>query len=114
MLLSSVSIATGFQYRPTQAQTIGVMALLCVAHGLVNSMSTRWLNKISGTYAIVHIAVLLGAVLALLAVDRNKHNPEYVFTHLEPQSGWSPPGFSFWFGCLSVSWIIANCDGVGQ
>ncbi|ROT42052.1 hypothetical protein SODALDRAFT_326217 [Sodiomyces alkalinus F11] len=114
MLLSSISIATGFQYRPTQVQTIGVMAVLCVAHGLANSMSTRWLNKISGTYAIVHISILLGAALALLAVDRNKHTPEYVFTHLEPQSGWSPPGFSFWFGCLSVSWIIANCDGVGH
>lgn len=114
MLLSAISIATGFRYHPTQVHTILTMAGLCIAHGVLNSMSTRWLNKLSGTYAIFHVAALLGAAVVLIAMDQNKHTPEYVFTHLEPQSGWSPPAFSFWFGCLSVSWIIANCDGVGR
>lgn len=114
MLLSSASIASGFRYHPTQVHITGVMAALCVVHGLTNSLSTRWLNKISGTYAVVHIGVLFAAAVALIAVDQNKHTPEYVFTHLEPQSGWEPPAFSFWFGCLSVAWTIANVDGVGQ
>ncbi|KAH6693776.1 amino-acid permease, partial [Plectosphaerella plurivora] len=114
MLLSAVSITTGFWYHPTQVHITATMAALCITHACINSMSTRWLNKISGTYAIIHISVILGAAVTLLAMDRNKHTPEYVFTHLEPQSGWTPPAFSFWFGCLSVAWTIANCDGVGH
>ncbi|CRK29953.1 hypothetical protein BN1708_005092 [Verticillium longisporum] len=114
MLLSAVSIASGFTYQPTQAHITGVMAMLCVFHGLINTCPTHWLSKITSTYGIVHISILLAVSLALLVVDNNKHTPEYVFTNLETQSGWKPPEFSFFFGCLSVAWIIANADGVGH
>lgn len=90
------------------------MAALCVIHAMINSLSTAWLNKISSTYAVVHIGVLMAAAAALLALQKEKHDAEYVFTHLEPLSGWTPPGFSFFFGCLSAAWIMTNCDGVGQ
>jgi len=114
MLLSAVCIGTGFQYRPTQAHITGVMAGLCVIHALINSLSTAWLNKISGTYAFFHIGVLIAAAATLLALQGDKHDTNYVFTNLEPLSGWTPPGFSFFFGCLSAAWIMTNCDGVGQ
>jgi amino acid transporter len=114
MLLSAISIGSGFQYKPTQGHITGVMATLCVIHGLINSLSTAWLNKISSTYAVFHIAVLLAAAVALLALEKEKHSANYVFTELNPQSGWTPPGFSFFFGCLSAAWIMTNCDGVGQ
>ncbi|KAF3354929.1 hypothetical protein VdG1_07133 [Verticillium dahliae VDG1] len=114
MLLSAVSIASGFTYQPTQAHITGVMAMLCVFHGLINTCPTHWLSKITSTYGIVHISILLAVSLALLVVDNNKHTSEYVFTNLETQSGWKPPEFSFFFGCLSVAWIIANADGVGH
>ncbi|KAM0273544.1 hypothetical protein ACHAQH_008270 [Verticillium albo-atrum] len=114
MLLSAISIASGFAYQPTQAHITGVMAALCVFHGLINTCPTHWLSKITSTYAILHISILLAVSLALLVVDNNTHTPEYVFTSLETQSGWEPPQFSFFFGCLSVAWIIANADGVGH
>jgi amino acid transporter len=114
MLLAAVSIGTGFHYRPTQGHITGVMAALCVVHALINSLPTAWLNKISSTYAIFHIAVLIAAAAALLALQGEKHTAAYVFTHFEPHSGWTPPGFSFFFGCLSAAWIMTNCDGVGQ
>jgi hypothetical protein len=47
-------------------------------------------------------------------MQKDKHTAEYVFTELEPMSGWDPPGFSFLFGCLSAAWIMTNCDGVAQ
>ncbi|GAB1316868.1 polyamine transporter tpo5 [Madurella fahalii] len=114
MLLSAVSIGTGFSYQPTQGHITGVMAALCMIHALVNSLSTAWLNKISSTYAVFHIGVLIAAAAALLALQREKHDAAYVFTNLEPLSGWTPPGFSFFFGCLSAAWIMTNCDGVGH
>lgn len=114
MLLSAVCIGTGFAYRPTQAHITGVMAGLCVIHALINSLSTAWLNKISSTYAVFHIGVLIAAAAALLALQEEKHDAQYVFTNLEPLSGWTPPGFSFFFGCLSAAWIMTNCDGVGH
>ncbi|KAK0740477.1 amino acid permease [Schizothecium vesticola] len=114
MILSAVCIGTGFRYRPTQAHITGVMAGLCVIHALVNSLSTAWLNKISGTYAVFHIGILIAAAATLLALQGEKHDTKYVFTNLEPLSGWTPPGFSFFFGCLSAAWIMTNCDGVGH
>ena len=114
MLLSAVSIGSNFTYRPTQGHITGVMAALCVIHGMINSLSTAWLNKISSSYAVFHIAVLAAAAVTLLALTKEKHSADYVFTELVPESGWTPPGFSFFFGCLSAAWIMTNCDGVGQ
>jgi len=114
MLLAAISIGTGFEYRPTQPHIIGLMIGLCIIHAMINSLSTAWLNKISGTYAFFHIGVLIAAAAALLALQHEKNDASYVFTNLEPLSGWNPPGFSFFFGCLSAAWIMTNCDGVGQ
>ncbi|KAL2015764.1 hypothetical protein VTK56DRAFT_4855 [Thermocarpiscus australiensis] len=114
MLLSAVSIGTNFRYAPTQGHITAVMAALCVIHAMINSLSTAWLNKISSTYAVFHIAVLIAAAVSLLVLQKEKHDAEYVFTNLEPESGWTPPGFSFFFGCLSAAWIMTNCDGVGH
>ncbi|KAL1842995.1 hypothetical protein VTJ49DRAFT_3472 [Mycothermus thermophilus] len=114
MLLAAISIGTGFQYQPTQAHIIAVMIGLCIIHAMINSLSTAWLNKISGTYAFFHIGVLIAAVAALLALQHTKNDSSYVFANLEPLSGWTPPGFSFFFGCLSAAWIMTNCDGVGH
>lgn len=112
--MAVISIGTGFRYQPTQGHITGVMVALCLSHALINSLSTAWLNKISSTYAAFHISVLLAAIIALLVLQKDKHTAEYVFTDLEPQNGWSPRGFSFFFGCLSASWIMTNCDGVGR
>jgi amino acid transporter len=114
MLLSAISIATDFRYAPTQGHVIALMAALTVIHAMINSLSTAWLNRLSSTYAVFHIGVLLAASITLLVMQKEKHTSEYVFTKLESHSGWSPPGFSFLFGSLSAAWIMTNCDGVTQ
>ncbi|KAK4108130.1 amino acid transporter [Canariomyces notabilis] len=103
MLLAAVSIGTEFHYRPTQGHITGVMAAPCVVHALINSLPTAWLNKISSTYAVFHIAVLIAAAAALIALQGEKHTAAYVFSYFEPLSGWTPRGFSFFFGCLSAA-----------
>ncbi|RKU49674.1 hypothetical protein DL546_009786 [Coniochaeta pulveracea] len=114
MLLAAVSIGSDFTYYPTQGHVIGVMAALSVLHGAVNTLSTAWLHRMASSYAVFHIAVLIAAWITLLVMQKEKHTGEYVFTHVEPQSGWEPAGFSFLFGFLSVAWTMTDYDAAAH
>lgn len=95
-----------------QGHIIGVMAALSIFHATVNCLNTAWLAKIARTYAIVHIGVLFACCVTLLTLQKNKNSASYVFTEVQPDSGWSPPGFSFLFGFLSVAWTMTDYDAV--
>lgn len=114
MLLAVVSIATDLSYLPTQGHIIGVMAALSIFHGFINTLSTAWLHRLSNTYAVFHIGVLVAACIALLAMQHDKHSGEYAFTHVEADSGWKPTGFSFLFGFLSVAWTMTDYDAAAH
>ncbi len=51
LLLAAVSMGSDFAYTPTVGQTVGVMAGLTVITGLVNSLSTYWMEKMTKRYA---------------------------------------------------------------
>ncbi len=114
MLLAAVSMGSDFTYTPTVGHIIGVMAVLTVVTGLVNTLSTYWLEKVTKTYVIFHVLVLVSCCIALLAKTDNKHSAHYVFTDVESSSGWSPVGFSFLFGFLSVSWTMTDYDATAH
>jgi amino acid permease (GABA permease) len=114
MLLAAISMGTDFQYEITNNVTIGVMAGLTVITGLVNSLSTYWIEKFTKGYVIFHIAVLVSCCIALLAKTDNKNSAEYVFTNIESNSGWEPKGFSFLFGFLSVAWTMTDYDATAH
>lgn len=106
-------MATDFTYVPTIPQTVGVMAELTLMTGLVNSLSTYWMEKITKGYIMFHVLALISSCVALLAMaqpsyDTSKHTAKYVFTNVDGASGWSPMGFSFLFGFLSVSWTMTG------
>ena len=112
LLLAAVSMGSNFTYLPTSNHIIGVMAALTVVCGLVNSLSTYWMEKMTKTYVIFHGLVLVTCAIALLAKTDNKLDANYVFTNVESNSGWTPLGFSFLFGFLSVSWTmtVSGCN----
>src|SRR3984885_13681519 len=114
MLLAAVAIGKDFNYVITANTTVGVMAALTVLTGLVNSLSTYWMEKMTKTYVIFHVCVLISCCVALLALTKDKHDASYVFTHVESSSGWSPLGFSFLFGFLSVSWTMTDYDATAH
>jgi amino acid transporter len=120
ILLAAVSLnsgsdgAGGFNWYPTTGITIGVMAGLTVLCGLVNSLSTYWMEKMTKTYVIFHVLVLLTCSIALLVKTENKHDASYVFTNVEGSAGWTPVGFSFLFGFLSVSWTMTDYDATAH
>lgn len=120
LLLAVVSMASDFTYSPTIGQTVGVMAGLTVITGLINSLSTYWMEKITKGYVMFHVLALVTCCVALLAMAQPsrgtaKHTAEYVFTDIDNTSGWSPVGFSFLFGFLSVSWTMTGaCSSFKQ
>lgn len=114
ILLAAVSMGNDFNYTPTAGQTVGVMAALTVLCGLVNSLPTYWMEKMTKTYVVFHFAVLFACAIALLVKTDNKHDANYVFTHVESNSGWTPVGFSFLFGFLSVSWTMTDYDATAH
>jgi amino acid permease (GABA permease) len=114
MLLAAVSMGSDFNYTITTNATIGVMAALTVLTGIVNSLSTYWMEKMTKTYVIFHVLVLVSCAIALLAKTDNKHDAKYVFTDVDSTSGWQPTGFSFLFGFLSVSWTMTDYDATAH
>ena len=114
ILLAAVSMGSNFTYSPTAGQTVAVMAGLTVLCGLVNSLSTYWMEKMTKTYVIFHVCVLISCIIALLVKTENKHSASYVFADVTPDSGWKPTGFSFLFGFLSVSWTMTDYDATAH
>lgn len=92
LLLAAVSIGSDFTYTPTVGQNVGVMAGLTVVTGIVNSLSTYWMEKMTKSYVIFHVLVLISCAAALLALaqpsnDTPKHSAKYVFTDIHNVSG---------------------------
>ena len=116
MMLAAVSLGRDFEWLPTTGATIGVMAGLTIFCGLVNSLSTRWLEKVTRTYVIFHLGVLFACCVALLIMTKDKHDATYVFTHVSDPapSCWTPIGWSFLFGFLSVSWTMTDYDATAH
>jgi len=117
MLLAAVSMGSDFTYTPTVGQTVGVMAALTALTGIVNSLSTYWMEKMTKSYVIFHILVLITCSISLLALSHHagtNHTAKFVFTSVENTSGWSPAGWSFMFGFLSVSWTMTDYDATAH
>lgn len=95
------------------------MAGLTVVTGLVNSLSTFWMEKMTKSYVIFHVLVLVSCCIALLAMAQPsngtpKHSATYVFTDIHNVSGWTPNGWSFMFGFLSVAWTMTDYDATAH
>jgi len=114
MPLAAVSIGTDFEYVITVNTTIGVMAGLTVLTGLINSLPTYWMEKMTKSYVIFHVAVLISCAIALLVKTENKNTAKFVFVDVVSVSGWQPLGFSFLFGFLSVSWTMTDYDATAH
>ncbi|KAJ5698803.1 hypothetical protein N7462_000808 [Penicillium macrosclerotiorum] len=114
MLLAAVSMSRDFDYTITTNTTVGVMAALTVITGVVNSLSTYWMEKMTKFYVIFHVCVLVACCIALLVLTENKNDAKYVFTHTEAETGWTPVGFSWLFGFLSVSWTMTDYDATAH
>ena len=92
------------------------MAALTIFCGLINSMSTYWMEKVTKSYVIFHVLVLVSCIIAILAAtpDQYHHDASYAFTHIESSSGWTPVGWAWLFGFLSVQWTMTDYDATAH
>jgi amino acid transporter len=126
LLLSAVAIGSGqiilddgsisYNYVPATGHIIGVMAALTVFCGFVNSLSTYWMEKVTKTYVIFHVLVLVTCAISLLAVTPKeyRHDASYAFGDVHSTSGWTPVGWAWLFGFLSVSWTMTDYDATAH
>ncbi|KAF2100853.1 amino acid transporter [Rhizodiscina lignyota] len=116
LLLAAVSMGTDFSYLPTNDHTVGVMAGLTILNGVINSLPTYWMEKMTKSYVIFHVLVLVTCSIALLAKTKPRHDADFVFVFHDEYatSGWTPVGFSFLFGFLSVSWTMTDYDATAH
>ena len=114
LLLAAVSMGSGFAYIPTNAQTVGVMAAITLFHGLINSLNTALLERITRTYVLFHVGILVSCCITLLVMCKDKHDSTFVWTEIQPDAGWTPTGFSFLFGFLSASWTMTDYDATAH
>ena len=114
MLLAAVSMGRDFQWSPSTGLTVGVMAAVTAAGGVLNSLPTGWMEKMTRSYIIFHILVAVTCSVAMLAKNDHRHDASYVFGHVESSSGWTPIGWSFLFGFLSVSWTMTDYDATAH
>lgn len=114
ILLAAVSLGSNGSYTPTTGHTVAVQAGLTIFHGIINSFPTKWLARITTSYIVFHGLVILTCSIALLAMCPNRHTGSYVFTYVDSESGWSPVGWSFLFGFLSVSWTMTDYDATAH
>lgn len=85
-----------------------------VVHGIMNSFSTRWLDKITRYYALINIVVTIAAIITLTVVNKNKLSNREVWVDVVPATGWENKGFSFLFGFLAVAWTMTDYDATAH
>ena len=108
MTLAVVSMSTDFTYTPTNDHTVVVFIGFILFHGLVNTLNTAWLARITKYYAVFNIGCTLAAIIALLIGQKQKSDPRTVFVEVVNNTGWPNQGFAFLFGFLRYTFLLSQ------
>ncbi|KAJ8074764.1 polyamine transporter tpo5 [Marasmius tenuissimus] len=113
MIWAAVVVGKDGDYEITTGKVVGLFAALLVLHGILNSLATRWLARLSTTYVFVNLGATFLIIIVLLATTPRSemHPASYVFgsagiinqTGLDGHQGWNT-GIAFLLGLLSVQW----------
>jgi hypothetical protein len=81
MTLAAVSMSTDFSYAPTNDQTVAVFIGFILFHGLLNTLNTAWLARITkvsplGLYVLISVLRLLQHWLYVRRYYRIIRRPE--------------------------------------
>lgn len=74
------------------------------------------MEKVTKSYVIFHVLVLVTCAIALLAKTPSeyRHDAPYAFGDVHSTSGWTPTGWAWMFGFLSVSWTMTDYDATAH
>ncbi|KAF8797589.1 hypothetical protein BYT27DRAFT_7265596 [Phlegmacium glaucopus] len=118
MITSAASVGTNGSFEITAGKTVGLFTGLLIIHGLLNSLTTRYLAQLTKGFVFVNLGTTFVIIVALLAkTPRSEMHPaSYVFgaAGIVNQTGGWNTGLAFLFGLLSVQWTIADYDATAH
>ncbi|KAG8957899.1 hypothetical protein FRC03_009699 [Tulasnella sp. 419] len=111
MILAAVVIGTDGAFVVTQEKIVGLMVGLLVVHGLLNSLATKYLARMTSGFVFVNVGTTILIIIVLIATTprSDMHTAKYVFGSdgVFNNTGW-PTGLAFLFGLLSVQWTMTG------
>ncbi|KAK7441808.1 polyamine transporter tpo5 [Stygiomarasmius scandens] len=123
MIWAAVVIGRGGDFEVKEKMVVGLFIGLLVVHGILNSLATRWLARMSSSFVFVNLGATFLIIIVLLATTPRSemHPASYVFgsgglvnqTGLEGATPWND-GLAFLFGLLSVQWTMTDYDATAH
>ncbi|EJD42999.1 APC amino acid permease [Auricularia subglabra TFB-10046 SS5] len=117
MIWAAVSVGKGGNIEITQGKVVGLFAGLLVVHGILNSLATRMLARITSAFVFVNVGATVLIIIVLLACTgrENMNSAGYVFGSegIVNQTEWNT-GIAFLFGLLSVQWTMTDYDATAH
>ncbi|KAG8699748.1 hypothetical protein FRC08_005127 [Ceratobasidium sp. 394] len=106
------------EYVVTQGMTVGLTIGLLVVHGILNSLTTKRLARMTSGFVFLNIGTTTMIIIVLLTTTPRSemHPASYVFGSqgvINQTGGWNT-GLAFLFGLLSVQWTMTDYDATGK
>ncbi|KAH8116138.1 amino acid/polyamine transporter I [Phellopilus nigrolimitatus] len=115
MIYAAVTIGTDGTFVASTGQILGLYVGLTVALGILNSLPTKWLHRITSLYVYFNILTTIAIIIAIPAAGSGQlASHKFVWTEISDGSGWNNRGFAFLLGLLSVQWVMTDYDGAAH
>lgn len=114
MIWAYAYVANG--YVASTGAIVGLyIGLLCL-HGLINSLGTKTLAKMTSGYVFINLGITMITIIVCLArTPRSEfHSASYTFTEINNGSGWSSNGLAFLFGLYCVQFVMTDYDATAH
>ncbi|WFD36860.1 polyamine transporter tpo5 [Malassezia cuniculi] len=126
MIYAWVYVITDHPNRPdnnpfvaSTGATIGLYIALICLHGIINSLGTKTLARMTSGYVVVNLGITAVIIIVLLAVTplNEMHSASETFTRINNQSGYPGRGgdaLAFLFGLYSVQFVMTDYDATAH
>ncbi|KWU42471.1 amino acid transporter [Rhodotorula sp. JG-1b] len=114
MIFAAVSLSKDGEFVATKWQIYLLYLAILVVHGLLNSVGTKMLAKITRTFVFFNLGTVVAVIISLLVCTDTKNSAKYTFTHTINGSGWDSMGLTFLLGLLSVQWTMTDYDATAH
>ncbi|PLW57064.1 hypothetical protein PCANC_01934 [Puccinia coronata f. sp. avenae] len=114
MIWSAYSISQNGSYEASKLQIVGVFAVLLIIHGMMNSVATSIIAKLTRSFIFFNFGATFTIILALCLSGPPKQTFEYVFTNIVNRTGWDSTPLAFMMGILSAEWTLSDYDATAH
>ncbi|POW17353.1 hypothetical protein PSTT_00751, partial [Puccinia striiformis] len=106
MIWSAHTISQGGNQSATKLQIVGTFGVLLIIHGLMNSVATSIMAKLTRGFIFFNLGATLTIISALLLSGPPRQSFDYVFTKIINRTGWDSTPLAFMMGILSSEWTL--------